>query len=90
MSSPLLTRAQLLVVINRKTDWFSRHRKRLEAQGFPKPVPGLGNRWDPVALEQWRASARGDRIDPPPFRKELERDWGAELDRRAGELGKSH
>lgn len=34
-------------------DWFSRHRKALEAEGFPPPVPHFGLRWDSAAIDRW-------------------------------------
>lgn len=33
--------------------WFFRHRRQLEARGFPKPVPGIKNGYDPRAVEAW-------------------------------------
>jgi len=35
---------------------FAARRRRLEEDhGFPPPVPGLGRRWDPQAIEAWLA-----------------------------------
>jgi hypothetical protein len=39
---------------------FNARRRRLEADhGFPPPVPGLGRRWNPAAIEGWLASQGG-------------------------------
>lgn len=33
-------------------EWFARNRARLIAEeGFPGPVPGMGLRWDPAAID---------------------------------------
>lgn len=38
---------------------FRARRRRLEADhGFPPPVPGLGLRWDGLAVEAWLARNR--------------------------------
>ncbi|MFW5642032.1 MAG: hypothetical protein ACOCY0_04615 [Roseicyclus sp.] len=43
-------------------------------QGFPRPLPGFaGRRWDPVAIDRWLATQRGD---TPPA------DWSHELAQR--------
>lgn len=40
---------------------FAQRRRRLEAEhGFPPPVPGVGQRWDPLAIEAWRRRIRGE------------------------------
>lgn len=57
---PLLTAhqvAQLLALPGPRS--FSARRRRLEAEGFPPPVPGLGLRWDPVAIDAWRQRVAG-------------------------------
>jgi hypothetical protein len=39
---------------------FNARRRRLEADhGFPPPVPGLGRRWNPAAIEGWLAALGG-------------------------------
>lgn len=39
---------------------FHRRRRCLEAEhGFPAPVPGLGLRWDPAAIDAWLGRQRG-------------------------------
>ena len=64
---------------------FCRRRARLEAAGFPRPLPGLRRRYDPLAIQGWLARLRGD--DPatpeaaPPFDSDAA--LKAELDRRA-------
>jgi hypothetical protein len=40
---------------------FAQRRRRLEEEhGFPRPVPGVGRRWDPLAIEAWRRRIRGE------------------------------
>lgn len=49
---------------------FCQRRRRLEAEhGFPAPVPGLGRRWNPAAIEAWLAVQAGgmpaqDQVSP--------------------------
>jgi hypothetical protein len=38
---------------------FAARRRRLEAAGFPPPLPGLGPVWDPLAIEAWRRRQAG-------------------------------
>jgi hypothetical protein len=39
---------------------FCARRRRLEEDhGFPPPVPGLGRRWNPAAIEAWLAQQAG-------------------------------
>jgi hypothetical protein len=43
---------------------FNARRRRLEADhGFPPPVPGLGRRWNPAAIEAWLAAQAGGQPD---------------------------
>ena len=37
---------------------FHCRRRRLEQAGFPPPVAGLPDRWDPRAIEAWLAAQR--------------------------------
>ena len=37
---------------------FRRRRPAMEAAGFPRPLPGLRGRWDPLAIEAWLATLR--------------------------------
>lgn len=69
--------------------WFNRHRKRLVAEfGFPPPAPGMGLRWDPLAIRLWQ-----DANLPPalklllPPAESTGTDWADALDQRAAELG---
>ncbi len=40
--------------LGRTPEWFYRHKDELmDVHGFPPPVTGLGNRWDPVAIDRW-------------------------------------
>jgi hypothetical protein len=48
---------------------FRCRRRRLEAEhGFPPPVAGLPDRWDPRAIEAWLAAQRAGLM--PPARDE--------------------
>ena len=62
---------------------FCRRRAQLEASGFPRPLPGLRRRYDPLAIQGWLARLRGE-----PAHSVTPEDHGdaalqAELDRRA-------
>jgi predicted DNA-binding transcriptional regulator AlpA len=40
-------------------EWFHRNKKRLiERHGFPPPLAGCGNVWDPEAIEAWKRAQR--------------------------------
>jgi predicted DNA-binding transcriptional regulator AlpA len=58
---PLLTAHQVAMALALDSALsFHRRRRALEADhGFPEPVPGLGLRWDPAAIEAWLARRRG-------------------------------
>lgn len=44
---------------------FCQRRRQLEDRhGFPPPVPGLGRRWNPAAIEAWLAQQAGGVPDP--------------------------
>lgn len=61
---------------------FQRRRRRLRQAGFPEPVPGLFNRYDPLAIEAWLARQRTP--TQAAERKPLdEQDWDRILDERA-------
>lgn len=54
--------AELLGITRRQ---FMARRRRLEAEhGFPPPVAGLPDRWDPVAIEGWLAQQRPPATTP--------------------------
>jgi predicted DNA-binding transcriptional regulator AlpA len=60
MSKPLLARPQVVERLNVTEDWFYRHRRDLEAEGFPKSLPGFKQgRWCPQAVEAWIARHSG-------------------------------
>lgn len=50
----LLDARGVATLLGHDVPWFQRHRKKLEAAGFPKRLAGLGNRWDPLAIRAWR------------------------------------
>ena len=57
--SDLMTSADVAKKLTRSIDWFYRNRKRLEASGFPKTVPGFGKRWHPGAVAAFLAREAG-------------------------------
>ena len=57
--SDLMTSADVARALTRSRDWFYRNRKKLEANGFPKRVPGQGNRWHPGAVAAYLARVAG-------------------------------
>ena len=54
-----MTSADVAKKLTRSRDWFYRNRKRLEARGFPKTVPGHGQRWHPGAIAAYLAREAG-------------------------------
>lgn len=46
-------------------DWWFRHRRALEGLGFPAPVKGIPNHWDPVAIRAWLDSQLPDYARKP-------------------------
>jgi len=49
----ILTGPQVAARLKRSLGWFHRNRPTLEAKGFPRPVDGLGMRWDSAAIDDW-------------------------------------
>lgn len=95
MREPLLTfpevAERLGVPLN---SLYRNHRVLREEHGFPAPVPGLGRRWDPQAIENWLATQRGEPVPigqllPPDTTTAEVFDWQQELDRRALEMGRA-
>jgi predicted DNA-binding transcriptional regulator AlpA len=62
---PLLTARDVAALLGVTVSYWYRRRRALEAAGFPPPVPALGNRWDPVAIERWLAAQRGEALAEP-------------------------
>lgn len=60
----LIDRVALARLLGRSLAWWDKNRARLYALGFPQPVPGMGKRWDPVAIENWLAQQRGELSTP--------------------------
>ena len=61
----LLTAAQVADRLQITVRAFWARRRSLEAEhGFPAPVPGIGQRWDPAAIQAWQDRTGGlDRHD---------------------------
>lgn len=49
----VLTKAELAKSLGKSVRRFDELRPGLEAQGFPKPVPGLGACWSILQVSQW-------------------------------------
>ena len=82
MSGRLLLRApEVAALLGMSVRAFHAARARLRDRGFPAPVPGMGPRYDPRAIEAWLARAQGKAAASPPV--EDIAGWQAELDRRA-------
>jgi predicted DNA-binding transcriptional regulator AlpA len=78
----LLTVRELADRIDRTAGYIYRNWRRLVAEeGFPPPVRGLGNRWDPVAVDAWL-----DAQIPPERRIEIHAADPLETERRKLEL----
>lgn len=61
MTRELLTMEAVALKLGRGREWFWKHwRTLISRHRFPKPVPGLGKRWDPMAIDCWLDS----HIDP--------------------------
>ena len=59
MRPRLLTAHQVADLFGLKRRQFMARRRRMEAQhGFPPPVAGLPDRWDPAAIEAWLRAQR--------------------------------
>lgn len=56
----LLTSRDVAALLGVTREYFYRRRATLEAKGFPPPIPALGNRWDPTAIDAWLARERGE------------------------------
>lgn len=55
----LITATQVAEVLGISRRQFMARRRRLEAEhDFPRPVAGLPDRWDPLAIDAWLASQR--------------------------------
>jgi hypothetical protein len=53
----VLTSAEVAARLRRSPRWFSLVRKRLQAAGFPPPLPGILGRplWSTAAVDRWIA-----------------------------------
>ena len=60
---PLLTKHGVAERLYHTLHWFAYHRAKLEAAGFPPPVPACGERWDPQAIDNWIARQRGETVE---------------------------
>lgn len=70
MTRTLLTRRQVAEKMGHAYHWFDKaRREKLEAQGFPAPVPACGLRWDAAAIDAWLDGLNNRvtvSIAPPP------------------------
>lgn len=92
MTDKPLTLSEVAARFGKSYDWMQRNAKKLRAtHGFPAPIPGFGQVYDPLAIEQWLARQR----DPAPksdvTEPELTDDyWATTLDERALTLARPH
>jgi hypothetical protein len=87
----LLSAAQLAAKLNQSLDWWYHNRPALEAAGFPTTVPGMGKRWDPVAVDAWLdLQVPGHLRAALPVAEKPEPDLAAELAERARALVATH
>lgn len=50
----VLSSAQVAAYLGHSPTWLARHRSRLEAAGFPRPLPApFRGAWDLVAIDAW-------------------------------------
>ena len=64
----LIDARQVAERLGRGVSWFYCTRQTLiDKHGFPDPVPGIGLRWDPVAIDRWLAAQCGEA--PPALAK---------------------
>jgi predicted DNA-binding transcriptional regulator AlpA len=71
MIRPLLTACEVAGLLGLTRAAWYRRRRALEAAGFPAPVPALGNRWDPAAIDHWLAIQRGEAVEPADWEQRL-------------------
>ena len=88
----LLTVAELAATFNVKPEYLRRRLPKLrEKHGFPPPVPGLGNRYDPLAITAWRNRCAGleqpDQLRMLPDLPDTLTPWQETLDQRARSIG---
>lgn len=58
--------------------------------GFPLPLPGMGGRYDPLAIDAWRRRQAG--LDAPAATAGDDAElaaWQARLDARSGQIGRT-
>ena len=83
MPDRVLTGADVADLLRVSKAWFRSHRAELQRDhGFPLTVPGLRDRYDPLAIEAWFARQR-DGAAPPADAEPPPSDWDALLDARA-------
>lgn len=96
MRRPLLTRQQVAERANVTVGWFYRNRQRLEAEGFPKSLPGFTQgRWCPEAIEAWisrHSGAPAPEAAEPETVEDPQEELRQSLQDRAREIarGKEH
>jgi predicted DNA-binding transcriptional regulator AlpA len=83
----LLTLSDIAAQLGVSLPALYRRMSLLRAQGFPRPLPGLGRRYDPAAVAAWIARASAP-VPPAPLATAPDaiEPWQAELDRRAAAM----
>jgi hypothetical protein len=84
MPDRALTVAEVADLLRVSVAWFRRHRDGLRRDhGFPSPVPGLRDRYDPLAIEAWFARHRAGAAPAAEDAAPAPLDWDSLLDARA-------
>lgn len=79
----LINTAEVAELLGMTVHTFYRRRAQLHRVGFPNPVPGMGIRYDPLAIQAWLARQRTASATPaPPPMQDDVAGWQGELDRR--------
>lgn len=90
MSDKPVSLPQVAERMGKKYAWMQRHAVRLQRDhNFPRPIPGFGHVWDPVAIEEWLiAQRRPQPTADSPAPVDEEPNWDAVLDARAAAFKK--
>lgn len=89
-SRDLLNLDQLIAKLGKSRDWWFRNRDRLERDlGFPPRVPGMGQSWDPAAIDAWLDAQMPAHLKPAEPSAQTEEQIIADAARRMDERAES-
>lgn len=84
MPDRALTVAEVADLLRVSAAWFRANRRRLgQDHGFPTPLPGLRDRYDPLAIDAWFARHRDAAVPTAASAAPAPLDWDSLLDARA-------